>query len=447
MRNFLRNCYILAALATLPAAVQAQTLYFPPTTGTNWDTMQPATLGWCPERIDTLYDYLQRSNTKAFILLKDGKIVLEQYFGTFTRDSAWYWASAGKALTAFTVGIAQQEGFLSIQDTTADYLGAGWTAAPAAKEEKITIWHQLTMTSGLNDNVPDHFCTLDTCLQYTADAGTRWAYHNGPYTLLDDVISQATGQTLNAYINQKIKAPTGMTGAFFPSGYNNVFVSTARSMARFGLLVLGRGVWNGTQVLSDTAYFNDMVNTSQNLNQSYGYLWWLNGKGSFMIPTLQTVFPSDISPAAPDDMFAAIGKDGQLINVVPSQNLVFVRMGLAPNTGDVSFLLMDTIWQNIHRLGDCAVLVERVDSRAAPAIVLAPNVVRAGDALRWQAAAPLREAVRWRVVDALGRQVASGEWQAGAQAGDIATADFPAGTYVLHLPAAQGGALRFVVGR
>src|SRR5688572_24365821 len=96
----------------------SQPLYFPPVTGTTWDTISPASLGWCQDKIDTLLDYLGNRNTKAFILLKDGKIAVEQYYGTFTVDSLWYWASAGKSLTAFTVGIAQQEGHLSIQDTS-----------------------------------------------------------------------------------------------------------------------------------------------------------------------------------------------------------------------------------------------------------------------------------------------------------------------------------------
>jgi CubicO group peptidase (beta-lactamase class C family) len=153
---------------------------------------------------------------------------LEKYFGTHTATTPWQWASAGKTITSFMTGIAQQEGYLSISDTTSNYLGQGWTICTPQQEEKITIRNQLTMTSGLNDDVPDHYCTLDTCLIYQADAGTRWAYHNGPYTLLDSVIEVATGQTLNSYTTQKLKNPTGMTGAFFPVGYNNVFFSNAR---------------------------------------------------------------------------------------------------------------------------------------------------------------------------------------------------------------------------
>lgn len=341
---------VILILLLIPSVGKSQSMYFPPIVGNTWDTLSPASLGWCEPKIDSLLDYLEAKNSKAFILLKDGKIVIEKYFGTFTIDSAWYWASAGKTLTGFTLGIAQQEGFLSIQDTTSDYLGAGWTVCPPLKEDKITIRHQLTMTSGLDDGVPDHYCTLDTCLQYLADAGTRWAYHNGPYTLLDSVIESATGQSLNSYITQKIKNPTGMTGAFFPSGYNNVFFSKPRSMARFGLLMLNQGNWNGNQILTDTSYFQQMVNTSQPLNPSYGYLTWLNGKSSFMAPGLQFNFPGSFSPNAPNDMYAALGKDGQIINVVPSQNLVYIRMGNAPGVGEVPIAFNDTVWIKLNEV-------------------------------------------------------------------------------------------------
>ncbi|MFN5911523.1 MAG: serine hydrolase, partial [Bacteroidota bacterium] len=262
----------------------------------------------------------------------------------------WQWASAGKTITSFMTGIAQQEGHLSITDTTSTYLGQGWTNCTPQQEEKITIWNQLTMTSGLDDGVPDHYCTLSTCLNYLADPGTRWAYHNGPYTLLDGVIENATGQTLNAYTTQKLKTPTGMTGAFYQVGYNNVYFSNARSMARFGILVLNKGNWNGNQIMTDTAYFNDMVNTSQNLNKAYGYLWWLNGKPSFMVPNLQTVFPGTMCPNAPADMISAIGSGGQFLNVVPSQNLVWLRMGDDPSTTNVPFLLNDAIWEYVNDL-------------------------------------------------------------------------------------------------
>jgi CubicO group peptidase (beta-lactamase class C family) len=363
--------FFISFCFSLMINTRAQNIYFPPLTGNTWDTIAPQSLGYCQPKIDSLYNFLEQNNSKAFIILKDGKIVLEKYFGTHTPTTLWQWASAGKTITSFMTGIAQQEGYLSITDTTASYLGQGWTNCTPQQEERITIWNQLTMTSGLDDGVSDNSCTLDTCLNYLADPGTRWAYHNGPYTLLDGVIENATGLTLNNYTTQKLKNPTGMTGGFFSVGYNNVFVSNARSMARFGSLILNKGNWNGNQIMTDTAYFNEMVNTSQNLNKSYGYLWWLNGKQSFMVPTLQNIIPGFLFPNAPADMFSAIGKGGQFLNIVPSENLVWLRMGDDPTGNLVPFLLNELIWNYVNEL-NCSTSITDV-SLTSEHIQLYPN--------------------------------------------------------------------------
>jgi CubicO group peptidase (beta-lactamase class C family) len=224
----------------------------------------------------------------------------------------------------------------------------------------------------LDDGVTDNTCTIDTCLLYKADAGTRWAYHNAPYTLLDGVISNATSLTLNQYNTQKLKNPTGMTGTFVAVGNDNVYFSNTRSMARYGLLILNKGKWNNNQLMTDTAYFNQMTNTSQLLNKSYGYLWWLNGKASYMVPTSQIVIPGPICPNAPADMISAMGKDGQFLNVVPSQDLVWVRMGNAPNNLPVPFLLNDAIWQYVNNL-QCTATGITSHSTTASLVQLFPN--------------------------------------------------------------------------
>lgn len=305
------------------------TLYFPPLTGSDWQTTTASSLGWNETQLNDLYTYLQQKGTKAFIILKNGKIVTERYFGSFTADSSWYWASAGKTITGMLVGIAQQEGLLNINNRTSQYLGTGWTSLPMAKENLITVRHQLTMTAGLDDAVtPDNDCTSPACLVYKADAGTRWAYHNAPYTILDKVVENASGTTFNSYFQQKIRDRIGMNGVWFKgAGYNNVYYSNARSMARFGLLMLNKGKWDKTAIVTDSTYFNAQVTTSQNLNLSYGYLTWLNGKTSYMLPSLQLVFPTMMTPAAPADLYAALGKNDQKVYVIPSQNLVVIRMG------------------------------------------------------------------------------------------------------------------------
>ena len=94
---------------------------------------------------------------------------------------------------------------------------------------------------------------------------------------------------------------TGITGLWVKVDYNNILWSKARSMARFGILVQNSGTWNTTPVLTEPAYFQQMLNTSQDLNKSYGYLWWLNGKESFRLPGLQINFAGPLFPDAPTD--------------------------------------------------------------------------------------------------------------------------------------------------
>ncbi|MGB3183333.1 MAG: serine hydrolase [Cyclobacteriaceae bacterium] len=324
-------------------------MYFP--SGSEWKTYPADDLGWDTEEEDDLHDFLESNGTRAFIVLKQGRIVMEKYWGQniaqtspFTSASNWYWASAGKTLTATLTGIAQQEGRLSINDKTSDYLGSGWTDMPQAQEEQITIRHQLTMTTGLDYEVNDIHCTDKECLTYKADAGTQWYYHNAPYTLLEAVISEATGIPYNDYTDQKLESKIGMDGMWIQSGYNNVYWSTPRDAARFGLLMLNRGKWNDISVLEDSLYFDNMISTSQELNPAYGYLWWLNGKSSVILPGSPASINMAIASNAPDDLYAAMGKNGQFIDVVPSEGLVVVRMGEAPDDSLVPVAFHNQMW-------------------------------------------------------------------------------------------------------
>lgn len=325
-------------------------MYFPPNNSNTWDTTSASTFDWCQEKIDSLYNFLDNQNTKSFILLKGGKIVLEHYFNGHTDTSYWYWASAGKTLTSLMIGIAQEDGFIELTDTTSHHLGYGWTNSDSTAEEKITIWNQLSMTTGLDESVLNPDCTDDTCLNYLSDPGTRWAYHNAPYTLLGAVLENATGQGINLYMTQKLLNPIGMDGLFINNGFLNVFTSTSRSMARFGLLIQNQAYWDGNPILTDSNFFNQMTNSSQALNESYGYLWWLNGKSSFMLPGSQFVFNGSLFPNAPDDLIAALGKNGQIINVVPSENLVWIRMGDNPNNNQFPTSFNSDVWDYINNL-------------------------------------------------------------------------------------------------
>ena len=139
-----------------------------------------------------------------------------------------------------------------------------------------------------------------------------------------------------------------MTGSWFQSGNNNVYWSTSRAMARFGLLALNLGNWNGTQIINEN-YFINATSTSQNINLSYGYLWWLNGKSSYHLPSSQFEFNGSIIPSGPSDMFMALGKNDQKIYVIPSRKIVVIRMGNAADNETAALSDFDEVlWQKIN---------------------------------------------------------------------------------------------------
>jgi CubicO group peptidase (beta-lactamase class C family) len=352
---------------------QAQNIYFPPASPLNWDTLSPSSLNWCPNKIDSLYSYLEQRNTKGFIILKNGKIVLEKYFGTFNEDSLWYWASAGKTLTAFLTGIAQEQGAIHINDYVTQYLGSGWSSCTSPQEDSISIKHLLTMTSGLDDILLPCSNEDDTppCLAFLDTAGTRWAYHTGAYRKLQDILPVATSSTLNGITNSSIKNKINMSSGFW---VQDVYYSRTRDFARFGLLCLSKGIWGNDTILHDTSYFQAMTNTSQNYNLAYGYLTWLNGKNNFMLPGSQFVFNGFIAPSAPADMYAALGKNDQKIYVVPSQDLVVVRFGDAAYTTALSITVFDEeLWQKINDL-NCMVTNSNSQEMLNPVIFPNPFV-------------------------------------------------------------------------
>ncbi len=303
------------------------TLYFPPIDSNEWETIQLEELGWNSTAQQPLYDFLNETNTDAFLVLKNGRIVLEKYFGDFTQDENHAWNSAGKTLTAMTVGIAQEENYLSLDDSSLDYLGAGWSSMTMEQEEAVTVQNHLTMTTGLDYTAGDIFCYDPECLFFKNEPSTYWYYHNAPYTLLDQVITGAVKMEFKDYFYEKIRDKIGMQGLWISIGYNNVYFSTARSMARFGILNLNNGVWDNETIIGDITFINDMKNSSQALNPSYGYLWWLNGKNSYKAPGSEATFSGKLIENAPNDLYAGLGKNDQKLYVVPSENLVIVRMG------------------------------------------------------------------------------------------------------------------------
>ena len=323
-------------------------MYFPPISGTTWETKSVASLGWNQNAVQPLKDFLAQKNSKSFLILVDGRIVMEEYFNGHSQTATWQWNSAGKTLVSTMTGIAQQENLLNINNRVSQYLGSGWTSETLEQENLITNRNLLTMTSGLND---ESNLVIKSNLTYLADAGTRWSYSN-VFQILINIVATSSNQNFETYFNNKLKNKIGMDGFWNFGTIFSIYHSSTRSMARFGLLALNKGKWENTQVINES-FFNDAISTSQSINLSYGYFWWLNGKSSYMVPGSQTAFPGTLVSQAPADMYAAMGASDQRIYVIPSKKMVVIRMGDASDPQNPNFAVSgfdNALWEKINAL-------------------------------------------------------------------------------------------------
>ncbi|GGI58117.1 serine hydrolase domain-containing protein [Winogradskyella haliclonae] len=326
-------------------------VYFPPLNSDDWESTSTIELGWNETAKQELLNFLEHSDTEGFIILYEGKIAMENYFNGANAFTNNPWFSAGKTLTAFTLCIAEQEGLINLNNPSSDYLGVGWSSLTSTEEMAIKVRNHVTMTTGL-DYTMGLYCTDFDCLTYLDEPNSFWYYHNAPYTLTQSIISGAVNTTFDSYYNSGLKDKIGMQGGWVSLGYNRFYASTARSMARFGLLCYNKGTWDNTEILNE-AYFNEMTRTSQNLNPAYGYLWWLNGKSSYILPSSPIAFNGKLIPNAPDDLIAGLGANDQKLYILPSEKLVIIRMGGNGGEGQLGPSGYDNLlWEKINAVID-----------------------------------------------------------------------------------------------
>jgi len=335
--------------AAVDAAGQADWLYPEP----DWTTGDPAEHGTDPAGLEEAAAAADRYRSHCLLVIRDGVLVFERYFdGTdaTTRNKSW---SIAKSYTSTLVGIAIERGEIAGLDQSVAELVPEWAGSARAD---ITIRDLVSMTSGLEWSVFQDYVQMAVFAQdHTAFAldldeaaapGTGWTYHNGAVQVLERVIKNATGKTMDAYADEVLWSRIGMDGAWAldpsenPTAYANA-LATCRDHARFGYLYLRGGQWAGGDQVVPVDWLAQALAPSQEFNRAYGFLFWLNGQTP-AIDALNNPKDGELVPYAPDDFFAARGFGNQFIDVIPSLDLVVVRFGADPMTDiDIQALIDD----------------------------------------------------------------------------------------------------------
>jgi CubicO group peptidase (beta-lactamase class C family) len=309
----------------------------------DWTTGAPEEHGIDPAGLEEAAAAADRYRSHCLLVIRDGVLVFERYFaGTdaTTRNRSW---SIAKSYTGTLVGIAIERGEITGLDQRVAELVPEWAGT---EREAITIRDLVSMTSGLEWSAFQDYVQMAVFAEdHTAFAldldpaeapGAGWTYHNGAVQVLERVIRNATGKTLDAYAEEVLWSRIGMSGSWAhdpsenPTAYANA-LATCRDHARFGYLALRGGRWSGGDEVVPSGWLAQALTPSQEFNRAYGFLFWLNGQTPAM-DALNNPKEGELVPFAPDDFFAARGFGNQFIDVIPSLDLVVVRFGADPTT-------------------------------------------------------------------------------------------------------------------
>ena len=282
-------------------------------------------------------DSSRLQNTKAVVVLYRDTLVAEHYapgFSPTTRMPGW---SMAKSVTSALIGSLVGQGKLSVDDPAPV---AVWQNADDGRGA-ITIDDLLRMRSGLAWN--ESYFTVSNVtrmLFMTEDMaevaiqqplahppGTEWYYSSGTTNILSHLIRKTVGDNYLAFPYQVLFNPLGMGSAVWETDLSGTQVgssyllATARDWAKFGLLYLHDGVWHGERLLPEGWVDYTATPVAQAPFRKYGAHFWLNA-GEAGQP--QNRLFRDV----PTDMFFAEGFDGQNIFIIPSRDLVVVRLGV-----------------------------------------------------------------------------------------------------------------------
>jgi len=302
-----------------------------------------------PLAIKAVEDYAAGFDSHALIVVHKGKIQTEWYAGGMDRNSLTQSQSMHKSLLALLIGIAIEEGAIDSADDPVGKYIPQWLDRPRGD---ITLRELMMMSSGLAqygftlNPFSDDFRWLysggsQTYVLKTPMAdwnpGTRFDYNNINAELLGTVLEAASGKRYAEYLETRLWKPMGGQDAlvWLDSEFGDAFTScclmaTAMDWARIGQLMLNRGRINGNRVVSG-AWIDEMKRPSP-VSKWYGLLTWL-GYEETVNP--RSRMPSTMGaydrrePFLARDVYYFSGRGAQRVYIVPSRELVIVRLGPA----------------------------------------------------------------------------------------------------------------------
>lgn len=296
--------------------------------------------------LDEAVDYAKEFGSFAVIVIHREVIQLEWYAEDWNRQRLTESQSMHKTLMGLGIGIAIEDGFIrSVDDPVGDYIDE-WRADPRGA---ITLKQLLQMSSGLGrygfglnpfsdalkwlfsgDSVAHLLATPMADWQ----PGTRHEYNDLNAELLGLVIERASGKRYADYLQEKVWQPMGGDRAQVWLDSDNGVAHTscclatpAMDWAKFGVMLVNKGHVNGNRIVSE-AWINEMIEPSPNAYW-YGYQIWLGYNDPPFPPGSGSSQPVATEPYDADDTFLTWGRGQQHVWVIPSRELVIVRLGPA----------------------------------------------------------------------------------------------------------------------
>jgi CubicO group peptidase (beta-lactamase class C family) len=303
----------------------------------DWSISTPEDQGMDDATMDTAFDYAIAHGSKAIVVIRNGYIVGEWYGPDWDKDRRQRGFSIAKSFTSTLVGMLIDKGAIPSVDTQVAWYIPEWRDR---QHRTVTVRNLLSMNSGLYWTPVNDYLILATRPNQSAFAvglpmesppGIFWIYNNAACQVLSALILNTTGMQAGDYAYYHLWSQIGMHNASWMTDrvgntltYQSV-IASAREFAKFGYLYLRQGEWDGVQIVSRD-WVLESTQPSHFRNSFYGYLWWLNiGNGMW--------------PDAPADAFAAMGANDKRIFVVPSLDLVAVRLGdRNPDWDDNAFI-------------------------------------------------------------------------------------------------------------